>query len=119
MSLLVCICPAMRAGRSVKHTVTGLTPRKTSFPLLKLTFLTFCTKRTSTFLDCLPLAVQVISGLAPGAGVGDAAEVVKGFGTMMAARAPQIRMSLFIFIGFVWVWLCVVISVLSSYYGSL
>src|SRR5437762_12611034 len=73
MSLLVCICPAMRAGRSVKHTVTGLTPRKTIFPLLKLTFFAFCTKRTSTFFDCLPPAVQVISGFAVGAGVGGCA----------------------------------------------
>src|SRR6266581_9106479 len=99
MSLLVCICPAMRAGRSVKHTVTGFTPRRTSFPLLKLTFFAFCTKRTSTFFDCLPLAVQVISAFALGAGVGDAAKAAKGFTMMMPANAPHIRMSLFILIG--------------------
>src|SRR4030095_6465689 len=46
----------MRTGRSVKHTVTGFTPRKTSFPPLKLILFAFCTKRTSTFFDCLPPA---------------------------------------------------------------
>jgi hypothetical protein len=61
----------MRAGRSVKQTVTEFTPRKTSFPSLKLTFFAFCTNRTSTFFsDCLPVAVQVITGLALGAGAG-------------------------------------------------
>src|SRR6266481_6360590 len=103
----------MRAGRSVKHTVTGFTPRRTSFPLLKVIFFAFCTKRTSTFFDCLPLAVQVISGFTLGAGVGDAAYTVNGCAMMMPANAPHIRMSLFIFIGFVWVWFCVVVSVLK------
>src|SRR6266513_1514934 len=91
----------MRAGRSVKATVTGFTPRKTSFPLLKLTFFAFCTKRTSTFFDCLPVAVQVINGFAAGHGVGDAAEAVKGFAILIPANAPHVRMSLFIFIGIV------------------
>src|SRR5882724_472054 len=90
----------MRAGRSVKQTVTEFTPRKTSFPSLKLTFFAFCTNRTSTFFsDCLPVAVQVITGLALGAGVGGAAQVVNGFAILMAAEAAHIRMSLFIFIG--------------------
>src|SRR5438128_1681270 len=99
--LLVCICPARRAGRSVKQTVTGFTPRKTSFPSLKLTFFAFCTKRTSTFFsDCLPVAVHVITGLALGAGVGDAARVMNRLVAMvMPANAPHIRMSLFIFMG--------------------
>src|SRR5205823_10431534 len=92
------MCPAMRAGRSVKATVTGFTPRNTSFPLLKLTFFAFCTKRTSTFFDCLPPAVQVISG-ALEADVGGAAWVVDGFVTPRPANALHIRMSLFIFIG--------------------
>ena len=35
---------------------------------------------------------------------------------LMPANAAHIRTSLFIFIGFVWVWLCVVISVLNSYH---
>src|SRR5438128_3004106 len=101
MSLLVCICPAMRVGRSVKQTVTGFTSRRTSFPWLKLTSFAFCTKRTSTFFDCLPPAVHVISAFALGAGVGDAAWAVNGFAMMMPANAPHIRMSLFIFIGLV------------------
>src|SRR5207302_2758235 len=103
MSLLVCICPAMRAGRSVKQTVTGFTSRRTSFPWLKLTFFAFCTKSTSTFFDCLPPAVQVISGFALGAGAGDAAKALNGFAIVMPANAPHIRISLVIFIscGFV------------------
>src|SRR4029077_15372106 len=96
-----CIWPAMRAGRSVKQTVTEFTPRKTSFPSLKLTFFAFCTNRTSTFFsDCLPVAVQVITGLALGAGAGDWAWVANGF-AMMLANAAHIRTSLFIFIGLV------------------
>src|SRR5439155_25078948 len=90
MSLLVCICPAMRAGRLVKHTVTGFTPRKMSFPLWKLTFFAICTKSTSTFFDCLPLAVQLISAFALEAGVGDAAWVVNGSAMMMPANAQHI-----------------------------
>src|SRR6476659_1898491 len=91
----------MRAGRSVKQTVTEFTPRKTSFPSLKLTFFAFCTNRTSTFFsDCLPVAVQVMTGLALGAGVGDAAWTLNGLGMMMPATAPHIRMCLFILIGF-------------------
>src|SRR5437867_12744950 len=101
MSLLVCICPAMRAGRSVKHTVTGFTPRRASFPSLKLTFFAFCTKRTSTLFDCLPPAVQVISAFLSVVSAGDCAWVVDRFGILMPARAPHIRISLFIFIGLV------------------
>src|SRR2546421_5040214 len=90
----------MRAGRSVKQTVTEFTPRKTSFPSLKLTSFAFCTNRTSTFFsDCLPVAVQVITGLALGAGAGGEAEAVKGLAMMMPASAPLIRMSLFTLIG--------------------
>src|SRR6266480_6267346 len=37
---------------------------------------------------------------------------MNGFATAMPANAPHIRMSLFIFIGFVW--FCVVVSVLNS-----
>src|SRR4029453_12848820 len=99
MNLLVCIWPGIRAGRSVKHTVTGFTPRKTTFPSLKLIFFAFCTNRTSTFFDCLPVAVQVITGLALGAGVGDAAYAVKGFDMMMTVNAPPITMSLVILVG--------------------
>ena len=33
---------------------------------------------------------------------------------MMPAKTPLVRMSLFIFIG--WVWFCVVVSVLNSYH---
>src|SRR5436190_24317901 len=91
--------PAAISQRSVKHTVTGFTPHKTIFPLLKLTFFAFCTKRTSTFFDCLPPAVQVISD-ALVADVGGAAYVVNGFVTLSPANAPDIRMSLFIFIRF-------------------
>src|SRR5437660_9331662 len=91
----------MRAGRSVKQTVTEFTPRKTSFPSLKLTFFAFCTKRTSTFFsDCLPVAVQVISASLLEAGAGDWAWVANGFAMMMLANAAHIRTSLFIFIGF-------------------
>src|SRR4029077_9539743 len=98
-NLLVCICPAIRAGRSVKHTVTGSTPRKTSFPSLKLIFFAFCTKRTSTFFDCLPVAVQMITGLARGAGAGGEAWAVKGFVMMMTVNAPLITMSLVSLVG--------------------
>src|SRR5436305_189476 len=91
----------MRAGRSVKQTVTGLTPRKTSFPWLKLTFFAFCTKRTSTFFDCLPPAVQVISAFSLGAGAGDWAYAMNRVAIMMAGNAPNITMSLVIFIGLV------------------
>src|SRR5207253_9984977 len=94
------MCPAMRAGRSVKATVTGFTPRKTSFPLLKLTFFAFCTKRTSTLFDCLPLAVQVISAFAPGAGGGNAVSVVNGFAMLIAVNTEHIRIGLFILICF-------------------
>src|SRR6476646_5945866 len=91
----------MRAGRSVKQTVTEFTPRKTSFPSLKLTFFAFCTTRTSTFFsDCLPVAVQVISTSLLEAGGGDWAWVANGFAMMMLANAAHIRTSLFIFIGF-------------------
>src|SRR5205823_8494629 len=91
----------MRAGRSVKQTVTGLTSRRSSFPWLKLTFFAFCTKRTSTFFDCLPPAVQVISGFASETGVGDSAKVVNGFVMMIPAKAPHVIIRLFIFIGLV------------------
>src|SRR6266566_4358587 len=37
-----------------------------------------------------------------------------GLAAMMPAKTPLIRMSLFIFIGFVWIWFCVVVSVLNS-----
>src|SRR5205823_12489862 len=88
----------MRAGRSVKQTVTEFTPRKTSFPSLKLTFFAFCTNRTSTFFsDCLPVAVQVITGLGLGAGAGGEAKAVKGFAMMMPVNAPR-RIDLFILI---------------------
>src|SRR6476659_6965362 len=90
----------MRAGRSVKQTVTEFTPCKTSFPSLKLTFFAFCTNRTSTFFsDCLPVAVQVITGLALGAGAGGEAYVMKGLVRIMPTSAPLIRMSLFALTG--------------------
>src|SRR5947199_10148149 len=91
----------MRAGRSVKQTVTGFTPPKTSFPLLKVTFFAFCTKSTSTFFDCLPPAVQIISAFLLLVSAGDCAWVVDRFAILRPVRAPHIRISLFIFIGFV------------------
>ena len=47
------ICPAMRCGRSAKHTVIGLTPRRVMVPFSKLTSLAFCTKRNCAFTGWL------------------------------------------------------------------